>query len=302
MPAILCAWPIRTQIPWIDIVTTDASSDRFVLAGVMGWPIAHSRSPLLHGFLLKQENVNGAYVPLAIRPEALEAALRALPVLCFGGCNLTIPHKERAMAFVDRIDDAARKIGAINCVTVEEDGSLSATNNDHFGFIQGLLEADPDLAFDAGPIAVIGAGGAARGVVYGLIDHGAREIRLVNRTQERAVALKRDFGDPIEVCPWEKRAEILDGATMLVNTTSQGMSGYPPLELDLDALPQAALVCDIVYVPAETPLLAAARERGNRTVNGLGMLLHQARAAWQSWFGIDPAITPQLRAAIMATL
>ncbi len=282
--------------------TTDDSSDRFLLAGVMGWPVMHSRSPLLHGFLLKQRGLNGAYVPLAIRPEGLEPALRALPALCFAGCSLTIPHKERAMRFVDRIDDAARKIGAISCVTVEEDGSLSATNNDHFGFIQGLLEADSHLTFDAGPIAVIGAGGGARGVVYGLVKHGAREVRLVNRTRERAEALKRDIGGPIEVFGWAERAAILEGATILVNTTSQGMSGYPPLELDLGKLPQTALVSDIVYIPAETPLLAAARARGNRTVNGLGMLLHQARPAWKSWFGIDPEITPELRAAVLATL
>jgi shikimate dehydrogenase len=286
----------------MDIVATRTSSDRFLLAGVMGWPVMHSRSPLLHGFLLRQQNLDGAYVPLAVKPDGLEAALRALPALCFRGCNLTIPHKERAMAFVDRIDEAAKKIGAISCVTVEEEGSLSATNNDHFGFIQCLLDTDPDLKFDAGPIAVVGAGGGARGVVYGLIDHGAREIRLANRTQERAETLRRDFGGPIEVCPWEKRAEMLDGAAMLVNTTSQGMSGYPPLELDLDALPKTALVSDIVYIPAETPLIAAARERGNRTVNGLGMLLHQARPAWKSWFGIDPPITAELRAAILATL
>jgi shikimate dehydrogenase len=276
--------------------------DRFLLAGVMGWPVMHSRSPALHGFLFKQHGLNGAYVPLAVRPEGLQAALRALPALCFSGCNLTIPHKERALAFVDRVDDAARKIGAISCVTVEADGSLSATNNDHFGYIEGLLEAYPDFRFDAGPIAVIGAGGGARGVIYGLVDRGAREIRLANRNRARAEALKRDIGGPIEVLSWDERADMLAGAALLVNTTSQGMSGHPPLALDLDRLPQGALVSDIVYIPAETPLLAAARARGNRTVNGLGMLLHQARPAWKSWFGIDPEITAELRAAIEATL
>ena len=297
-----CARLPGSAILWIDAVTTKATPDRFLLAGVMGWPVMHSRSPALHGLLLKQNGLNGAYVPLAVKPEGLEAALKALPALCFSGCNLTIPHKQRAMAFVDRVDDAATRIGAISCVTVEEDGSLSATNNDHFGFIEGLIEADPHLQFDAGPIAVVGAGGGARGVVYGLVSRGAREIRLVNRTRERAEILKRDIGGPIEVFPWEDRTDMLDGVIMLVNTTSQGMSGYPPLELDLDKLPKTALVSDIIYIPAETPLLAAARARGSRTVNGLGMLLHQTRPAWESWFGIDPKITAELRAAILATL
>jgi shikimate dehydrogenase len=282
-------------------MTTKPTADRFLLAGVMGWPVMHSRSPTLHGFLMKQQGLAGAYVPLAIQPDGLEGALRALPALGFSGCNLTIPHKERAMAFVDRVDEAASKIGAISCVTVEEDRSLSGTNNDHFGFVEGLLEAHPGLRFDVGPIAVVGAGGGARGVIYGLANRGAREIRLVNRTRQRAETLKRDIGGPVEVFAWEDRAEILDGVAMLVNATSQGMSGNPPLDLDLSRLPKTALVSDIIYTPAETPLLAAARANGNRTVNGLGMLLHQSRPAWKSWFDIDPEINAALRAAIMAT-
>jgi shikimate dehydrogenase len=276
-------------------------SDRFLLAGVMGWPVMHSRSPALHGYLLKQHGLKGAYLPLAIEPERLAAALRALPALGFSGCNLTIPHKEAAMEIVDRVDDAARAIGAISCVTVEDDNSLTGTNNDHFGFIEGALEAAPGWRADAGPIVVIGAGGGARGVVYGLVKRGATEIRLVNRTGERAEALKRDIGGPLTVLPWEARHEALAGAAMLVNTTSQGMVGNPPLDIDLARLPTDALVSDIVYIPPQTPLLAAARQRGNRIVNGLGMLLHQARPAWRSWFGIDPEITPELRAAIEAT-
>jgi shikimate dehydrogenase len=205
------------------------------------------------------------------------------------------------MEIVDRVDDAARAIGAISCVTVEDDNSLTGTNNDHFGFIEGTLEAAPGWRADAGPIVVIGAGGGARGVVYGLVKRGATEIRLVNRTGERAEALKRDIGGPLTVLPWEARHEALAGAAMLVNTTSQGMVGNPPLDIDLARLPTDALVSDIVYIPPQTPLLAAARQRGNRIVNGLGMLLHQARPAWRSWFGIDPEITPELRAAIEAT-
>jgi shikimate dehydrogenase len=293
---------LRPCNPGIDAVTTKPAKDRFLLAGVMGWPVMHSRSPLLHGFLLRQHGLNGAYVPLAVPPDGLERALKALPALCFSGCNLTIPHKERAMAFVDRVDEAAEQIGAISCVTVEEDGSLSGTNNDHFGFVEALLEVDPAFRFDGEPIAVIGAGGGARGVIYGLVKRGAREIRVANRSRERAEGLKRDIGGPIVIAGWDERAAILAGAAMVVNTTSQGMSGYPPLDLDLGRLPQTALVYDIVYIPAVTPLLAAARARGNRTVNGLGMLLHQARPAWKSWFGIDPPITAELRAAIVATL
>jgi shikimate dehydrogenase len=276
-------------------------SDRFLLAGVMGWPVMHSRSPALHGYLLKQHDLNGAYVPLEIAPDRLEAALRALPALGFAGCNVTIPHKEKAMAIVDRVDEAARAIGAVNCVIVEDDDTLSGTNNDHFGFIEGTLEDAPGWRADAGPIVVIGAGGGARGVVYGLIRRGAGEIRLVNRTVERAETLKQDIDGPITVVPWNGRLEALAGAAMLVNTTSQGMVGNPPLDIELAGLPKDALVSDIVYIPPETPLLAAARQRGNRTINGLGMLLHQARPAWQSWFGIDPEITPELRAAIEAT-
>jgi shikimate dehydrogenase len=279
-----------------------ADHDRFLLAGVMGWPVMHSRSPALHGFLFKQHGLDGAYVPLAIRPERLTAALRALPALCFAGCNLTIPHKEAAMGIVDAVDEAARAIGAASCVTVRPDGTLAATNNDWFGYVEGIVEAAPEWRADAGPIVVIGAGGGARAVVYALVRCGASEIRLVNRTRARAEALARDIGGPIQVCEWSARADALDGAAMLVNTTSQGMVGNQPLDIDLAHLPQSALVSDIVYVPAETPLLASARQRGNRIVSGLGMLLHQARPAWKAWFGIDPEISPELRAAVEATL
>jgi shikimate dehydrogenase len=279
-----------------------AQPDRFLLAGVMGWPVMHSRSPAIHNYLFKQHGLYGAYVPLAVRPEGLRAALKALPALLFSGCNLTIPHKEAAMAIVDRVDGAAEAIGAISCVIVEPDGSLTGHNNDHFGYTAGLLEAEPAWRADAGPIVVIGAGGGGRAVVYSLVKHGAREIRLVNRTRPRAEALKRKIGGPIEVLPWEERNRALAGAAMLVNVTSQGMSGNPPLDIDLAELPKSALVSDIIYIPRETPLLAAARQRGNRTMNGLSMLLHQVRPAWKAWFGIEPKITPELRATIEATI
>jgi shikimate dehydrogenase len=275
--------------------------DRFLLAGLMGFPVMHSRSPKLHNYWLAQHGLTGAYLPLAIRTEGLRGALRALPALGFSGCNLTIPHKEAALAIVDRVDPVARRIGAMNCVVVAPDGSLEGQNHDAFGFVESIREAQPDWRADAGPIVVIGAGGGARAVLVSLIDQGAREIRLVNRTPARAAALQRALGGPITALAWEKREDALAGAVMLVNTTNQGMVGTPPLDLALDALQPTALVSDIVYIPRETALLAAARKRGNPTVNGLGMLLHQARPAFRAWFGIMPDVTPELRAMIEAT-
>ena len=276
--------------------------DRFLLAGVMGWPVMHSRSPALHNYWFAHYGLAGTYVPLAIEPDNLEAALRALAPLGFAGCNLTIPHKERALAIVDTVDPVARRIGAISCVVVRPDRSLAGTNNDSYGFVHNVLQQQPEWRADAGPIAVIGAGGGARAVVYSIAERGAKEIRVVNRTPGRAQALAREFGSPVAAISWEERHRALDGAAMLVNTTSQGMSGQPALDLVLESLPVHALVCDIVYVPLETPLLAAARRRGNRTVDGLGMLLHQARPAWKSWFGLEPEVTPELRALIEATI
>jgi shikimate dehydrogenase len=278
------------------------SPDRFLLAGVMGWPVMHSRSPALHNYWFGRYRLAGAYVPLAIEPGNLAAALRALAPLGFSGCNLTIPHKERALDTVDEVDPVARRIGAISCVVVRPDGSLAGTNNDSYGFVQNILQQQPEWRAGGGAAVVIGAGGGARAVVYSLAERGAKEIRVTNRTPARAEALAREFGSPVAAVPWSERHRALEGAAMLVNTTSQGMTGQPPLDLGLDALPIAAIVCDIVYIPLETPLLAAARARGNRTVDGLGMLLHQARPAWQAWFGVDPEVTPELRAMIEATI
>ncbi len=278
------------------------SPDRFFLAGVMGWPVMHSRSPALHNYWFTRYCLAGAYVPLAIEPGNLAAALRALAPLGFSGCNLTIPHKERALDTLDEVDPLARRIGAISCVVVRPDGSLAGTNNDSYGFVHNILQQQPEWRADAGPVTVIGAGGGARAVAYSLAERGAKEIRVTNRTPARAEALAREFGPPVAAVPWSERHRALAGAAMLVNTTSQGMTGQPPLDLELEALPIAALVCDIVYIPLETPLLAAARARGNRTIDGLGMLLHQARPAWQAWFGVDPEVTPELRAVIEATI
>ncbi|MDB5596967.1 MAG: shikimate 5-dehydrogenase [Hyphomicrobiales bacterium] len=279
-----------------------AHPERTLLAGVMGWPVMHSRSPMLHNYWFAQHGLTGIYLPLAIEPDGIGPALRALQPLGFAGCNLTIPHKETGMAFVDEVEATALRIGAISCVTVRPDKSLIGTNNDGFGFIHGILEAVPDWRADAGPIVVMGAGGGARAVVLSLADRGAREIRVINRSPERAEGLAREFGAPIRAVPWEQRHEALEDAAMLVNTTSQGMVGQTPLDLSLERLPRHALVSDIVYIPRETPLLEEARKRGNKTVNGLGMLLHQGRPAFAGWFGVTPDVTPELRAMMEATI
>ena len=268
---------------------------QFLLAAVMGWPVMHSRSPLVRNYFMEQQGLAGTYVPLAIKPGTLEPALRALHPLGFSGCNLTIPHKLDAMAIVDEIDGVAKKIGAISCVVVREDGSLFGTNTDWRGFIANVKQEQPDWRADAGPIAVIGSGGGGRAVVYGLLDQGAREIRLINRKRERAESVAREFGGPISVYPWEGRHDVLDGVAMVVNVTNQGMVGQPALDLRLDKLPKSALAADIIYTPLETPFLAAARARGNRTVNGLGMLIHQGPLAWKLWFDIVPTVTEELR-------
>jgi shikimate dehydrogenase len=277
-------------------------ADRFLLAGVMGSPVMHSRSPMLHNYWFKRHELAGTYVPLAIEPEGLAAALRALRPLGFAGCNLTIPHKQEAMKIVDEVDPVARRIGAISCVVVRPDGSLFGTNNDWYGFIHNLKQEQPGWRADAGPVTVIGAGGGARAVCYGLMQEGAREIRLINRTLARAQRIADEFGHPIQALPWEQRHDALEGAAMVVNATSQGMVGMPALELNLHKLPTSALAADIIYIPLETPFLAAARQRGNRTVNGLGMLLHQGRPAWKAWFGVEPEVTAELRAMVERTI
>jgi shikimate dehydrogenase len=276
--------------------------DRFLLAAVMGWPVMHSRSPLLHNYWFAHYKLAGTYVPLAIRPEGLETALRSLAPLGFAGTNLTIPHKEHALRIVDDAVAAARRIGAISCVVVRPDGSLAGYSNDGYGFVHSILQHQPDWRADRGPAVVIGAGGAARAVADALAGRGAKEIRLLNRTFSRAQALATEFGAPLKALPWEDRHIALSDAALLVNTTSQGMVGQPPLDLSLDKLPVSALVNDIVYVPLETPLLVAARKRGNPTVDGLGMLLHQARPAWKAWFDLEPEVTPAMRKFVEATL
>ena len=281
---------------------TMAHPERFLMAGVMGWPVAHSRSPKLHGYWLARYGVAGAYVPLGVKPERLPDAVKGLVALGFAGCNVTIPHKEAALRLVDRIDPIARRIGALNTIVAADDGSLDGFNHDAYGYIESLCEAKPNWRADAGPAVVLGAGGSARAVVVSLADRGAKEIRLLNRTHARALALAREYGAPVEAFLWEERERALEDAALLVNATSQGMEGQLPLELSLERLPRTALVSDIVYIPLETPLLAAARRRGNAAVNGLGMLLHQAQPAFKAWFGVMPEVTPELRRMIEATI
>jgi shikimate dehydrogenase len=265
------------------------------LAGVMGWPVGHSRSPRLHGYWLAEHGIDGAYVPLAVAPEHFERAFRALPLLGFRGANVTLPHKEAALALADRATAEARRIGAANTLVVDDRGRIEARNSDAYGFIENLKEGAPAWRAAAGPAVVIGAGGASRARLVALADAGVPEIRLLNRTVARAEALAAQLGGPIRVMGWTERGQALEEASLLVNATTQGMTGQPPLDLALDRLPFDAVVNDIVYVPLETPLLAAARKRGNPTVDGLGMLLHQARPGFAAWFGIEPRVTPALR-------
>ncbi len=267
------------------------------VAGVIGWPIAHSLSPRLHGFWLRRYGIDGAYVPMAVRPGALGRALSGLTALGFAGANVTIPHKEEACAMVDEVSVLAQRIGAVNTIVVRPDGRLFGTNTDAFGFVANLEAGCPGWRADAGPAVLLGAGGAARAIAVALLDAGVPALILVNRDRGRAERLAADLGHVavVHVQPWSARAEALAGAALLVNATSLGMTGKPALDLDLAALPADAVVSDIVYVPLTTPLLAAAAARGNSTVDGLGMLLHQARPAFQAWFGIDPEVTAELR-------
>ncbi len=272
------------------------------LAGVAGWPISHSRSPRLHNFWLREYGIDGAYLPLAIAPEDFEQAVRALPKLGFAGCNVTMPHKEAALRTVDRVDAAARRIGAVNTIVVAEDGGLDGSNTDAFGFIQALYEGAPNLDMTKGPAILIGAGGAAKAIAVAMLDAGAPELVVLNRTEARAQALAESLTGNITVGSWDQRTARLADANVLVNSTTQGMQGQPALDLALDDLAPGAVVMDAVYTPLLTPLLAGAQQRGNPIVDGLGMLLHQARPGFAAWFGREPVVGQALRDHILADL
>lgn len=273
------------------------SDERPLLAGVCGFPVAHSRSPALFGYWFRQYGLAGHYVPLRIAQDDFATVLRTLPLAGFRGVNVTVPHKQAALALADRASDAARAIGAANTVTFLADGTIEADNSDGFGFLENLRESAPGWDPGSGPTVMIGAGGAARAVAHVLLEAGVPELRIVNRTRSNGEALADHFGPRVVIVDWPRRGDALAGAATIVNATSLGMVGRPPLDLRLDAAPADALVTDLVYNPLVTPLLAAARARGMPAVDGLGMLLHQARPGFRAWFGRDPAVTPALRTA-----
>ena len=267
------------------------------LAGVFGHPVTHSRSPRLHGFWLQRYGIDGAYIPLGVAPSGFAAAVRALVDLGFRGANVTIPHKLAAFEICDAVAPFARRAGAVNTL-IFRDGRIEGSNTDGFGFLESIREAAPGWRADAGPAVLLGAGGAARAIAAALLDAGAPRVTLVNRTAAKAEALARDLGGPIHVAD----RPPLEGAALLVNTTSLGMQGQPGLEVDLAPLSASAVVADIVYVPLETRLLAAARARGLVAVDGLGMLLHQARPGFEAWFGVAPQVDQTLRDEVAADI
>jgi shikimate dehydrogenase len=269
------------------------------VAAVIGWPISHSLSPVVHGTWLARYGIDGAYVPLAVRPETVEQAVRALPALGFAGCNVTVPHKEAVMGCMDVLTERARRVGAVNTIICEPDGSLVGDNTDGYGFLQALLQGHPGWDPTTRGAAILGAGGAARAICAALLDAGCPRVTIVNRSRDRAETLAEDLGGPVAVVDWAGVNRALEGAGLLVNTTSLGMTGQPPLEVDLGALSASTLVNDIVYAPLETDLLRQARERGCPIVEGLGMLLHQARPGFKAWFGVDPQVDEDLRDTVL---
>ena len=271
-------------------------------ACVIGWPVAHSRSPVIHRYWLKLYGLDGAYEMEAVRPEEIGGFLGSLRERGYAGANVTLPHKEAALAAANRPDAAAAAIGAANTLWLDANGLLHASNTDAYGFMTHLTAEAPDWNRGKRPVMVLGAGGAARAILNGLLEAGAAKILLANRTEDGAKALAQSFGSRVSLVPWEDRNRALSGCGLLVNATSLGMTGNPPLDLDLSALPLDATVADIVYSPLQTPLLAAAKARGNRTVDGLGMLLHQAVPGFERWFGVRPEVTPALRAYVAANL
>lgn len=272
------------------------------LAGVMGWPVGHSRSPQLHATWLAHYGIDGAYVPLAVHPAHLEKALRALPLLGFQGVNLTVPHKEEALRLIDCADPVALRTGAVNTVVVQDDGSLAGSNTDVFGFRENLKEHGFQVPPN-GAATILGAGGAARAVIVALQDMGFSEIRLVNRTRTRAEKCAEELqttNKGISVWGWEQFPEALEATALLVNATTLGLAGERMSSIDMRSIPETAWVTDVVYTPLITDFLLQAQMAGCQVVDGLGMLLHQARPGFAAWFGVEPAVTKDLRKAVLA--
>lgn len=272
---------------------------RIPLAGVIGHPIAHSRSPALHGYWLKRYGIKGHYIPMDVAPSDLAHVLQTLPKMGFVGVNITIPHKEEILRIADIITDRAALIGAANTLIFRKDGRIHADNTDGAGFIANLRQNAPDWDPTSGPAVVFGAGGAARAVVAALIEVGAPEVRIANRTRPRAEAIRSDFGAKVVVSEWVQAANMLDGARTVVNTTSLGMTGKPDFRVPLDGLDPAATVTDIVYTPLMTQFLIEAQEVGCTIVDGLGMLLHQAAPGFERWFGTRPEVDDDTRRAVL---
>lgn len=267
------------------------------LAGVAGWPVSHSRSPRLHGFWLERYGIDGAYVPLPIEPASFPAAVRGLMLSGFRGINVTIPHKVVAFAICDSVDESARRAGAVNTM-VFDNGRITGSNTDGWGFLENLRAQGGDP--NAGPALLLGAGGATRAIAAALLGLGV-QVTIANRTRAHAEALARELPG-LKIIDWERRSDAIPEHALLVNATSLGMAKQPPLEIDLDRAASTLTVYDIVYVPLETPLLAAARARNLRCVEGLGMLLHQAVPGFRAWFGADPVVDEDLRRFVAADL
>jgi len=272
---------------------------RIPLAGVIGHPVAHSRSPFLHGHWLKTYGLQGHYIPMDIAPDKLETAFRTLPDLGFVGVNVTIPHKEKVMEIADLVSDRATLIGAANTIIFRKDGKIHADNTDGYGFIENLRQGAPGWDPQAGPAMVLGAGGAARAVIASLLEVGVPEIRISNRTRNRAEQLREEFGARIRVVEWVQAGNAMDDAALVVNSTSLGMVGKQELRVPLDGLQPGTVVTDLVYTPLETRLLRVAREQGCTCVDGLGMLIHQAVPGFERWFGKRPEVDDATRAAIL---
>ncbi len=276
------------------------SKDRIPLAGVIGHPVAHSKSPTLHGHWLKSYGLAGHYIPMDVAPDDLEVVLHSLPKAGFVGANVTVPHKEAALRLADVVSDRARKIGAANTLVFRDDGTIYADNTDGYGFMENLRSGAPDWTPGDGPAVVFGAGGAARAVLQALVEAGVPKIMLTNRTRARADKLKDEFGQTITVVDWVQAGNVVENAELVVNTTSLGMQGQLELRVPLDGLQPGAVVTDLVYAPLKTHLLQTAEEAGCTVVDGLGMLLHQAVPGFESWFGVRPEVNLDLRAAVLS--